>query len=102
MDISYLLKFAPKSGGKGVVHDWWNNLVDWAQREQARDAAAADAPYSPYEAAYDRPPKNLLQMQAAVARRNPRRWRRMQRDLKWLEKRMKKMGLNPEDARWLL
>jgi hypothetical protein len=30
------------------------------------------------------------------------RWRRLQRDYKWLERVMKKTGLNPEDARYIL
>lgn len=30
------------------------------------------------------------------------RWRRLQRDYRWLERVMKKIGLNPEDARYLL
>lgn len=33
---------------------------------------------------------------------NPIRWRRLQRDYRWLEKRMKKLGANPEDARFIL
>jgi hypothetical protein len=37
-----------------------------------------------------------------IKSRNPIRWRRLQRDLRWVKKEMKKLGLNPEDARWLL
>lgn len=41
-------------------------------------------------------------LQDLMARRNKWRWRRLNRDYKWLEKEMKKLGLNPEDARFLL
>ncbi len=34
--------------------------------------------------------------------RNRWRWNRLQRDYAWLRKEMKKVGLNPEDARYLL
>lgn len=29
------------------------------------------------------------------------RWRRLQKDFRWMMREMKKLGLNPEDARWL-
>ncbi len=34
--------------------------------------------------------------------RNRWRWNRLQRDYAWLRKEMKKVGLNSEDARYLL
>lgn len=34
--------------------------------------------------------------------RNWVRWHRLQSDFKWLQKQYKKMGLNPDDARYLL
>lgn len=33
---------------------------------------------------------------------NPVRWVRLQRDLRWLKKQMRKRGYREEDARWLL
>lgn len=34
--------------------------------------------------------------------RNPYRWSRIHKDLKWLEKELSKLGMNPDDARWYL
>lgn len=34
--------------------------------------------------------------------RNKVRWNRLQGDFAWMKKELKKMGLNPEDARWYL
>lgn len=41
-------------------------------------------------------------VKALIRNRNPVRWWQLQRDFKWVQKEMKKMGLNPEDARFLL
>lgn len=37
----------------------------------------------------------------AVRRTNPIKYGQIMRDYKWLQKQMKKLGLNPEDARYL-
>lgn len=34
--------------------------------------------------------------------KSPWRWRALQRHLRWVEREMKRLGVNPEDARWLL
>lgn len=34
--------------------------------------------------------------------KNPRRWKALQRHLRWVESEMLSLGVNPEDARWLL
>ncbi len=34
--------------------------------------------------------------------KNPRRWRALQRHLRWAEDEMLTLGINPEDVRWLL
>lgn len=47
-------------------------------------------------------PKTLEQARAILKARNRLRWWGMQRDYKWLQKEMLKMGLNPEDARFML
>lgn len=41
-------------------------------------------------------------IQTTIRESNPIRWARLQRDYRWVQRRMKKMGLNPEDARWIL
>ena len=38
----------------------------------------------------------------AIQMRNPVRWRRLQRELRWARKQMVKMKLNPDDLRWIL
>lgn len=53
-----------------------------------------DAPYYP-----ERSRRMLREM---FEKKHPWRMARMSRDLNWLENQMKKMGLNPEDARYLL
>lgn len=37
-----------------------------------------------------------------LRRRNPVRWRRLHSDLRWMERQLASMNLNPEDARWYL
>jgi hypothetical protein len=37
-----------------------------------------------------------------MSNRNPVRFWQLQRDFKWLQRQMKKAGLNPEDARYIL
>ena len=34
--------------------------------------------------------------------KSPWRWRQLQRNLRWAEKELGKLGLLPEDARWIL
>lgn len=38
----------------------------------------------------------------AIRRMNPYKWAEYKRNYKWVQKQMKKLGLNPEDIRWLL
>ena len=47
-------------------------------------------------------PRNLAEVRFAVKSKNPIRWMQLQRDLKWVGKELKKLGLNPEDARYIL
>lgn len=42
------------------------------------------------------------QVREMLKQRNRLRWWGMQRDFKWLQREMERMGLNPEDARYLL
>jgi len=45
---------------------------------------------------------NAMNVRKELRRRNPVRWNRMQGDFHWMQKQLKKMGLNPDDARWYL
>lgn len=55
-----------------------------------------------FEAADARPKVGTKSVADRIRSRNPFRWRRLLRDYRWAQKEMKRMGLNPEDARWLL
>jgi hypothetical protein len=46
--------------------------------------------------------RTLDDVKRLMRNRNPIRFAQLQRDYRWLEKQMKKAGLNPEDARYLL
>lgn len=48
------------------------------------------------------PPRNIEFIRNSIRTANPVRWRRMQSDLAWLRKEMRKRGMNPEEARWVL
>ena len=48
------------------------------------------------------PPLTVRGLQAFFQKENPVRWWRMQRDLRWMKKKMVKKGYRAEDARWLL
>lgn len=61
--------------------------VDWSE--------AAQAGYHPK-------PQTVEQIREALRRTNPVKWRQVQADLRWVQKHMKRMGLNPEDARYVL
>ena len=56
-----------------------------------------DIPNEPYYSARTR-----VQLRNHLQAMSPRRWRRLQKEYGWVRDEMKKMGLNPEDARFLL
>jgi hypothetical protein len=56
-----------------------------------------DLPVEPYYSA-----KTRVDLRIFFRTLNRRRWTRLERDYRWLRKEMEKMGLNPEDARFLL
>lgn len=47
-------------------------------------------------------PRTVEGVRALIRHKNPIRWKQFQNNHKWVQKEMKKMGLNPEDARYLL
>jgi hypothetical protein len=46
-------------------------------------------------------PLTMEDVKALLRQRNPVRWWRLQNDFKWMQRQLRKMGRNPEDARWL-
>jgi len=80
--------------------------------DQVRDARAFGAP--PRDLSHEdreewnrgatrrQPPKTRGAIISAISASDPRRYARLRRDMKWLEKQAVKHGLSPEDARWLV
>lgn len=62
-----------------------------------QDLGWDDVPDQPYYAAHSR--QQLVEWFSA---HHSRRWNRLKKDHAWLRREMEKMGLNPEDARFLL
>lgn len=63
------------------------DLVSWDDAMMSRDRTAA---------------KTVEQVRQAIRYKNPIRWMQLQGDIRWVKREMKKMGMNPEDYRWLL
>jgi hypothetical protein len=63
-----------------------------------------DEDYDSFDQAADQrqPQLSRGKIEAELNRRNHHRMWRLRRDYRWVQKQMGKMGLNPEDARWLL
>lgn len=64
-----------------------------------------DEDYASWDRALDMQsyrPKTREDVQRALKFRNPVRYRQVMGDIRWVEKQLKKMGLNPEDWRVLL
>lgn len=53
--------------------------------------------------ATEKPPKEytIERLREHMRMKNPVRWRRLRKDFAWMMREMKKLGMNPEDARWL-
>lgn len=47
-------------------------------------------------------PRTRDEVRNAIKYRNPVRWWQIQRDFSYLRREMKRLGLNPEDARWII
>lgn len=48
------------------------------------------------------PPKNAEEIRQKIRSRDFLRWRRLCKDFAWAQKQAEKMGINPEDVRWVL
>lgn len=47
-------------------------------------------------------PQTIEEVRTLLRKKDPVRWWRIKRDHRWMQKQMLKLGLNPEDARFLL
>lgn len=75
-----------------------------ARGEEPRPATEAEVHSWLQGALEQKPPRDLDRqtLRNYMAAKNPRRWRRLQRDYAWLGKMMENLGANPEDGRWIL
>lgn len=85
------------------------NALDRAHKEAQYGTSphrVTDEELIGWDAAADgrKPPKpaTIEEVRAALRRINPVKWHNVQSDYRWVQKQMKKMGLNPEDARFIL
>lgn len=47
-------------------------------------------------------PRDKATLREHLKNKSPWRWAQLQRHLQWAEREMLKLGMNPEDVRWLL
>ena len=82
----------------------WSRLVEWA--EESTTGMSANPPpvkYDIQKARYTGPSARTKRAMQRYARAHDRkRYDRLMKDFQWLKKMMLKMGMNPEDARFLL
>lgn len=91
------------------VRKAWNELLDTLKADTSpkphtlRDADLIGWDVSLSERARRQPkPETWAEVRRAISHENPVRWAQMQSEFRWLKRKMKKMGLNPEDARYVL
>ncbi len=88
------------------------NKGTWKQRllggpTQYKGVAPARATAAEIESFFDEAqskpfnPRTRNELRAWMQALNFVRWRRLEKDFAWMQREMKKLGLNPEDARWL-
>lgn len=84
-------------------------LIDNANEQRALNYAKSkrlltDNDIDSFNEAADqrKPQRTQTNIIEALRKKDGHRMWRLQRDYRWMQKQMKKMGLNPEDARWLL
>ncbi len=54
------------------------------------------------EAKTEGPPRGADEVRKRIRQANPVRWAHLQKEFAWAQKQAKKLGVNPEDVRWLL
>lgn len=85
-----------------------DSMLDYEKKKDPvvpRDLTSEDrAGWANAQDARLKPPKvsTVNDVRRLIRNRNPVRWHQMQRDFKWVQKEMKRIGLNPEDARFML
>jgi hypothetical protein len=87
------------------MREFFQNNFGWPERNK-QPRPLTDTDRLAWDHALDKQPRGNVRTFETVRKqmraRNPVRFALMQRDLRWLQKQMKKAGYNPEDARFLL
>lgn len=82
----------------------WNQL----RFSRSNTRPLKDEDYEDFERAGDLrrarpiPPQSDQAIRKKLKKANFVRWARLQHDIKWAKRELKKMGRNPDDLRWLL
>jgi len=88
------------------MHNWWPFSSDEQVYLGVSARQLSQQDYDGWMAASDDQPAVTSltkdQLRAYLKAKNPWRWRRLRGDFKWMQKRLAKLGYNPEDARFLL
>lgn len=86
---------------------WWRTMEEAGHPPPNKPRDLTDEDRLAWDDALDQrarktKPETLDDIRALIRHRNPIRWRNLQKDYRWVQKEMKKLGLNPEDARYIL
>jgi hypothetical protein len=76
----------PKPGPRSITED---DVDGWFEAARQREEKP------PYK-------KDRDTLRAYLEHRNRARWRRLEKDVAWAGQEIQKLGMNPEDVRWLL
>lgn len=93
------------------VRGAWNEFLDSMKSEQQMTpnerTRLSDSDVEGWDGALDArtysrlPLRTREDVRKAIFRMNPIKYRQVMGDYRWLQRKMKKLGLNPEDARYL-
>ena len=92
----------------GIFETWDNRLTTRqveTYRQQPKDRRTLDEnDLLSFQTATEqrKPALEVTDVQTWLKRQNPWRWSSLQREIKWMRKKMVKLGLNPDDAGWYL
>ena len=89
------------------VSIWWRTMEEAGRPASNQRRDLTDEDRLAWDEAQDQrmrktKPETLDDIRALIRHRNPIRWRQVQKDYRWVQKEMKRLGLNPEDARYIL
>jgi hypothetical protein len=86
----------------------WTWAEVWASVQNVQKSPESNRPRIPTDEEYSQwvnsSPEGARpqDIRAYLQHLDSRRWKRIQKDLKWVEKQLKILGMNPEEGRWYL